>query len=161
MEIFQKKLSMFVKVVLEKYGLLAIVVHSGSSLHYGHYFTYMRNETKETSDWYLANDSHLSQVSIERLMSKASTFKEDTPYIVFYERIKEDNDQTVPEFKVNANLLNLIEEDDRIFDIEEQEERAKASRAARINTKRDDDNDGANGGNGSNNDWNTGPNLIQ
>lgn len=146
----------------EKYGLLAIVVHSGSSLHYGHYFTYMRNETKETSDWHLANDSHLTQVSIESLMSKASTFKDDTPYIVFYEKIKEDNNQTVPEFKVNENLLNLVEQDNRIFDLEEQEERAKTSSTYKTdNTKRDDDNDGANGGNGSNSNWNTGPSLIQ
>lgn len=95
-------------------------------------------------------------------MSKASTFKDDTPYIVFYEKIKEDNNQTVPEFKVNENLLNLVEQDNRIFDLEEQEERAKTSSTYKTdNTKRDDDNDGANGGNGSNSNWNTGPSLIQ
>lgn len=148
--------------MIEKYGLLAIVVHSGSSLHYGHYFTYMRNETRETSDWYLANDSHLSQISFESLISKPSTFKDDTPYIVFYERIKEET--VAPEFKVNANLLNLIEQDNRVFDLEKQEESTKATSSYKYdNTKRDDDNDGSNSGNGSgsNSNWNTGPNLVQ
>jgi hypothetical protein len=99
---------------------------------------------------------------MEGLMSKSSTFKEDTPYIVFYEKIKADSEPNkMTEFAIHKNLLNLIEQDNRIYELENQEEQNKAMNPS----KRDDgdDNNGANSGSGpvANNNWSTGPNLIQ
>ena len=94
-------------------------MHSGSSLHYGHYYTYLKNS--DNSQWYQANDSSITKVSFEHLMRTQNSFKDDTPYIVFYERIKEkpliSNNSKL---EVRKKLIEMIEQDNQIFEAEEK-----------------------------------------
>ncbi|XP_065907236.1 uncharacterized protein [Dysidea avara] len=61
------------------YALYGMVVHSGTMDH-GHYIAYIRdgNHVDKTTKWYCVNDSHVSPVSIETVLSNQG-------YILFYE----------------------------------------------------------------------------
>jgi ubiquitin carboxyl-terminal hydrolase 35/38 len=129
--------------VIESYSLLAIVVHSGSSLHYGHYYTYMVCNQIEMNgnvdNWYLANDSHITKVSFESLSSNQNIFKDDTPYLLFYSKLTHSTSNTsstnvlttnitdsrttfneqvirVP----NTKLIEMIDQDNKNFQAEEK-----------------------------------------
>ena len=60
------------------YALYGVVVHSGT-MENGHYMAYIRdgNHGDETTKWYCVNDSNVSAVSIETVLSKQG-------YILFY-----------------------------------------------------------------------------
>ena len=61
------------------YALYGMVVHSGT-LDHGHYIAYVRdgNHGDKATKWYCVNDSHVSSVSIETVLSNQG-------YILFYE----------------------------------------------------------------------------
>ena len=152
-------------LIVESYALLAIVVHSGSSLHYGHYYTYMvsQHDTNESNEnWYLANDSTISKVSFESLASNQNLFKDDTPYLLFYSRVSDDivNTTTTSELiKVpNKKLIEIIEQDNVVFHAEEKNRMLKNKKTSPnddksslnskiyYSSKDDDDDDSAGGG---------------
>ncbi len=96
-------------------------MHSGSSLHYGHYYTFLRNSDNEAFQWYQANDSSMAKVSLENLLKTQNIFKDDTPYIVFYERIKANPLMTNnSKMEVRKKLSEIIEQDNQIFEAEEK-----------------------------------------
>jgi uncharacterized UBP type Zn finger protein len=130
--------------VIESYSLLAIVVHSGSSLHYGHYYTYMVCNQIEMNgnvdNWYLANDSHITKVSFESLSSNQNIFKDDTPYLLFYSKLTHSTSNTTSSTNVlttnitdsrttfneqvirvpNTKLIEMIDQDNKNFQAEEK-----------------------------------------
>lgn len=63
----------------EQYNLYAAVVHCGSSVDSGHYYTY----AKDGEDWYKFNDCAVIQSSEEELCNLRPP---ETPYILFYSR---------------------------------------------------------------------------
>lgn len=96
-------------------------MHSGSSLHYGHYYTFLRNSDNEAFQWHQANDSSMTKVSLENLLRTQNIFKDDTPYIVFYERIKANPLMTNnSKVEVRKKLTEIIEQDNQIFEAEEK-----------------------------------------
>lgn len=153
------------ELIIEKYSLLSIVVHSGSSLHYGHYYTYMKNGNN-SFEWYLANDSVLTKASFESLMSAQSTFKDDTPYILFYEKLS--GEEVPTQFEARKNLIEAVEQDNQVFEIEERDRKKKTTTSRNLNTninssnskKDNDDNDGPSSHNPSNESQNIGPRII-
>lgn len=100
----------------EKYSCIAIVIHSGSSLHYGHYYSYIHSQVEGSAEWLLANDSQMSSTSFDGLMANLDLFKNDTPYVLFYARLK---DFDTPEITVSRRkLVDLVEQDNRTFEVE-------------------------------------------
>ncbi|RUS21358.1 hypothetical protein BC937DRAFT_92925 [Endogone sp. FLAS-F59071] len=70
-----------------EYELFAIIIHSGSSPDYGHYYAYARDEGEDTIDaWRQFNDSTVIPYTFDRMMDTISRFKDDTPYVLFYRR---------------------------------------------------------------------------
>jgi len=67
-----------------QYDLSAIVIHSGSSAEYGHYYTYAKDE--DGGEWYNYNDSYVSTSSLPRIISEGKDFKSDTPYLLFFQQ---------------------------------------------------------------------------
>ena len=102
------------------YRLLAVVVHASEKSDYGHYFTYVRTRPENNTvvapaktGWVLFNDAFAKEVSIPtmeellrtRLREEEEEKKENetpggqtggrnTPYILFYERTKSNEDAT-------------------------------------------------------------------
>ena len=136
------------QLITERYSILSIVVHSGSSLHYGHYYSYITNSLNELStqndneklEWLLANDSQISETSFESLISNLDLFKDDTPYVLFYKRIEDkqegnnlaeglsqqatdlnqEQEQPVGISIKNKKLTDIIQQDNQIYLLEEK-----------------------------------------
>jgi ubiquitin C-terminal hydrolase len=85
------------------YDLIAVVVHCGSSVQAGHYYTLVsegsrstNNETSETVTWYCCDDSHVQHhcTSPSPQNPSAESYSLDTkfmdnnctPYLLFYEK---------------------------------------------------------------------------
>jgi len=158
------------QIVFEKYALLAIVVHSGSSLHYGHYYTYMKHfKANEEFEWYLANDSHLSTISFESLFTNQGLFKDDTPYIVFYQRVLNENDSSRCPLTIHISqtLTELIEQDSKLFKLEENLKTQQSVKKAKIadinknfNVPKDKDDDEGSSYCGNDSQRDSGPRII-
>ena len=85
--ILNKKISHMNYMVSFKpiYQHIAMVTHSGSSSHAGHYYTYALDNitnNSEDSKWVNFNDSVIS----ENLKFDLNGTKNDTPYILFYKQ---------------------------------------------------------------------------
>lgn len=65
------------------YDLYAVIIHSGTSTHSGHYYTIAKDNINDTEKpvWRSYNDSIVTEVESEFIPSK---MKYDTPYILFY-----------------------------------------------------------------------------
>lgn len=142
-------------MIVEQYNLLSIVVHSGSSLHYGHYYTYLKTESSGIFEWYQANDSSVTKVSFENLISAQNTFKDDTPYIVFYQRMHENLENDREQINIRRHLIDMIEQNNKIFEAEERNRALARSKSAQVNTTdlhkninypKDDEDDAGSGG---------------
>lgn len=112
---------------VEKYRCIAIIVHSGSSLHYGHYYSYIHNQLDDspsgvsaTAEWLLANDSQISTTTFDGLINNLDLFKNDTPYVLFYARLNiEPNSSPLVDINVaRKKLVDLVDADNRAFNIE-------------------------------------------
>ncbi|VAH23751.1 unnamed protein product [Triticum turgidum subsp. durum] len=81
-----------------KYRLVAVIVHSGPTLHEGHNFAYVRasqiacqqQESRGTPTWFRASDESITEVSLEEVL-------ECQAYILFYERVEQAKDMSVLE----------------------------------------------------------------
>ncbi|XP_065313045.1 ubiquitin carboxyl-terminal hydrolase 36-like [Gordionus sp. m RMFG-2023] len=67
-------------VINMHYRLYAVLVHSGYSTNYGHYFCYCK---AQNGFWYRMDDANVTQTSLQKVLSQEA-------YILFY--IQEDND---------------------------------------------------------------------
>ncbi|KAG0090613.1 hypothetical protein BGZ92_002576 [Podila epicladia] len=66
------------------YGLYAVLVHAGGSCHSGHYYCYVKGSN---GSWYSMNDSHVSPVSLQTVLSQ-------TAYMLFYAQEKKGSKMT-------------------------------------------------------------------
>lgn len=106
---------------VERYQLTSIVVHSGSSIHHGHYYSYAKH-----TDWYLANDSQITLRTYESLALDLNLFKNDTPYVLFYQR--SGSTLSPLELNIDKKLVELIEQDNRLFEFEERTRKIKSTK---------------------------------
>ncbi|XP_058455459.1 ubiquitin carboxyl-terminal hydrolase 38 isoform X2 [Malaya genurostris] len=63
------------------YSLYAAVIHAGTSMDSGHYYTYAQDES---DSWYKFNDNYVTKCSADELHSLSSP---NTPYILFYQML--------------------------------------------------------------------------
>lgn len=100
--------------ILLRYELYAVIVHVGTDMDSGHYYTYAKNNTNE---WFKFNDSQISRTSFENINKRSSVM--DTPYLLFYSKINpnvcgddmngknmqfEDLKDNIKEFVNNKNM---------------------------------------------------------
>ena len=123
--------------VSETYSMCAMVVHSGASLHYGHYYSYVTHSEQDKCEWLLANDSQISETTFESLLANLKLFKDDTPYVLFYKRVHVDESsvsqmevdgsvalpQPAPDVGIsvhNQKLVETIQQDNQMCELEER-----------------------------------------
>lgn len=95
-----------------QYSLYAAVVHAGTSMDSGHYYTYAQDEP---DCWYKFNDNYVTGCSVDELHALSSP---NTPYILFYQMSAPSTDCTMSlciddemEHNASANLA-LVSTDD-------------------------------------------------
>ncbi|EGG14786.1 peptidase C19 family protein [Cavenderia fasciculata] len=86
----KKKKKIIIKDV--EYQLYAVIFHSGSSVNSGHYFTYAKPSNSKEQDWCLFNDSNVQLSDFNSFYNIPLRFHSDTPYILFYKRVDDDDD---------------------------------------------------------------------
>jgi len=127
----------------EAYGLVGVIVHSGSSSDAGHYFCYVRHAVKPTSTtsiegtdvesepdcfadwWFLFNDSRVTRASWENICSLSQKFSRDTAYVLIYHHIdtvaatSTDVSVVTDAFALDPPLhrylCDMIDEDNRLY----------------------------------------------
>src|SRR5205085_1641942 len=86
---------------IQRYGLYAIIFHSGASTDVGHYYCFCRQsddpfldeDDSDVSPWYCFNDHDVSRKSFRDMQKVSEKSPRDCPYILFYRRLdglKED-----------------------------------------------------------------------
>ena len=80
---------LFLNVSENRYELLGIVFHHGSTPEHGHYTSLIRSDTHDSeTEWFLTNDHIVSTIS-DQVMSNivSGIFPDDdiTPYVLLYQ----------------------------------------------------------------------------
>lgn len=123
--------------ILTKYCLVLVIVHTGYTLHGGHYYVYAR-EIKPTSvskinaneqedyfsndEWFLLNDDHVTLSSYEAMIENCAQYSSATPYVLFYKRIDEQRIEEIERTKqihIHESLIEQIQEDNLIYEREQ------------------------------------------
>ena len=111
--------------LLTKYNLLLIIVHTGYTLHGGHYYVYARDikssisKSKEQNDeWFLLNDDLVTSSSYEAMMENCAQYTSATPYVLFYKRIGQQQIEETPQIHVRESLIRQMREDDSNYERE-------------------------------------------
>lgn len=120
--------------ILTKYYLILIIVHTGYTLHGGHYYVYARDIKSSSKmnlhdqedyfsndEWFLLNDEHVTLSSYEAMIENCAQYSSATPYILFYKRIDEQRMKEIEKIQqihVHENLLKQIQEDNLIYERE-------------------------------------------
>ena len=100
------------------YVLTGILIHSGSSLQSGHYYSLIMDQ--ESGQWYQFNDNVISKFNIERDLEKECFGNKNsnnnggeqfgrTAYLLFY--TKKDlfrNEKIINEININESILNEV-----------------------------------------------------
>lgn len=60
----------------QKYNLISVLIHEGTSTNSGHYYCYIKNTNNM---WYCMNDCNVYNVSLEHVLKQ-------NPYLLFYEK---------------------------------------------------------------------------
>ena len=114
--------------ILTKYCLVLVIVHTGYTLHGGHYYVYAREvkpslvETNvdepedyfANDEWFLLNDDLVTLSSYEAMIENCAQYTSATPYILFYKRVDQQRLEQVERTKaiqVHKSLQRQIEED--------------------------------------------------
>ncbi len=122
--------------ILIKYCLVLIIVHTGYTLHGGHYYVYAReiksslsniniNEQEDyfsNDEWFLLNDDLVTLSSYEAMIENCAQYSSATPYILFYKRIDEQRIEEIERTKqihVHESLMKQIHEDNMIYEREQ------------------------------------------
>lgn len=127
------------KRISTKYCLVSIIVHTGYTLHGGHYYVYAReikplnfstNDNPEDyftdDEWFLLNDDQVTSSSYQALIDNCSNYTSATPYILIYRRIDAERIESMKEnsqIRVHSSLTNQIDEDNQIYRQEHEQEK--------------------------------------
>lgn len=84
----------------EEYELYAAVIHCGSSLDSGHYYTFAR----DGDDWYKFNDSVVFRTSHQDLLDLKLP---ETPYILFYRKLDSLEPESLQKSALPEKLQNV------------------------------------------------------
>lgn len=98
------KLDQYISLDDLQYKLYAAVVHCGSSVDSGHYYTFAKDE----SDWYKFNDCAVMKTSFEDLCKLKPP---ETPYILFYSREDISDPENLPRTILSSNLQSALKKD--------------------------------------------------
>jgi len=122
--------------IVTKYCLVLIIVHTGYTLHGGHYYVYAR-EIKSTvserhidqqedyfsnDEWFLLNDDLVTLSSYEAMIENCAQYTSATPYVLFYKRIDEqriEQMESTKQMHVHESLIEQVQEDNMIYEREE------------------------------------------
>lgn len=86
-----RNITIFEGVVKKFYELYAVIVHTGSNLDNGHYYTIAKDSP--LNNWYVFNDADVCPCN-ESTLYKLQGVR--TPYIVFYKKLEDTNDDNLP-----------------------------------------------------------------
>lgn len=123
--------------MLTKYCLVLVIVHTGYTLHGGHYYVYAREikpllssiDTDEAEDyftndeWFLLNDDLVVLSSYEALIENCAQYTSATPYVLIYRRIDQQRIEAMrqaPALRVHESLIEQIDDDNRIYRREQE-----------------------------------------
>ena len=104
------------------YILTGILIHGGSNLQSGHYYSFIMDQ--ETGKWHCFNDNTISDFNIENDLEKEcfGNITEEknhygrTAYLLFYTNKKcFENKKLFKELKVNENILNDVYNENSTF----------------------------------------------
>lgn len=115
----QQRIKLLQVVILDRYitlddvqyELYAAVVHCGSSVDSGHYYTF----AKDKSDWYKFNDCSVVKTSFEELCKLRPP---ETPYILFYSREDITEPENLPRAILSNNLQGALIKDQLEYESE-------------------------------------------
>ncbi|KAJ8929944.1 hypothetical protein NQ314_017309 [Rhamnusium bicolor] len=112
------KLDKHVRLEKYQYELYAAVVHCGSSVDSGHYYTFAKDKT----DWYKFNDCSVMKTTSDDLCKLRPP---ETPYILFYGRQDISEPENLP-CTVFSNRLQLaLTKDQSEYDSEKRQQPLK------------------------------------
>lgn len=100
-----------------KYSLVLIIVHTGYTLHGGHYYVYAR-DMRSDDEWFLFNDDIVTASSYEAIMDNCAQYSSATPYVVFYQRV--DSRRTEATIRVRESLVQQVQEDNSNYERESE-----------------------------------------
>ncbi|KAK4877713.1 hypothetical protein RN001_010219 [Aquatica leii] len=123
------KLDSFINLERANYELYAAVVHVGSSLDSGHYYTYARNE----EDWYKFNDCVVTRTTAEELCSVRPP---ETPYILFYSKHDCIDPEALPRSALSPRLEAILAKDSADLD---SERRRRPTKSYDVRNKKNDE----------------------
>lgn len=117
----------------ETYGLVGVIVHSGSSSDAGHYFCYARH-TLQPADaecdedcfadqWFMFNDSRVTRASFDNIRNLTHKFSRDTAYMLIYRRVDtvdksvsvDVTDAFALDPPLHRYLRDIVDEDNRLY----------------------------------------------
>lgn len=110
------------------YELYAAVVHCGSSVDSGHYYTF----AKDDNNWFKFNDCSVLPATAEDLCKLKPP---ETPYILFYCRQDVMDPETLPHEVLSSRLQNVLTNDQLEF----ESERRRPIKVTNWRQKRNDD----------------------
>ncbi|XP_046648592.1 ubiquitin carboxyl-terminal hydrolase 35-like [Daphnia pulicaria] len=142
------------------YVLYAVVIHSGVTLDGGHYYTLARSSDlspedilgngNSTEPWFMFNDSQVSRTDFESLISLSRKYPTDTPYLLWYRRVSDDQDGSFPDqgkstpsvpLILPTDLKRMVDEDNAKFVQERLRNISRPIRSSWMPPKKDDDQD--------------------
>ncbi|XP_018576734.1 ubiquitin carboxyl-terminal hydrolase 35 [Anoplophora glabripennis] len=101
-----------------EYELYAVVVHCGSSVDSGHYYTF----AKDKSDWYKFNDGSVMKA---RSDDPSRLKPPETPYILFYGRQDNAEPENLPCAVLSNRLQSTLKKDESEYDSEKRKQSLK------------------------------------
>ena len=123
--------------VLTKYCLVLVIVHTGYTLHGGHYYVYARevkplltpvnpddaDDYFSNDEWFLLNDDLVVLSSYEALIENCAQYTSATPYVLIYKRVDQQRIEAMKQaspLRVHDSLIEQIDEDNRIYRREQE-----------------------------------------